>query len=145
VACTSLGLLFVSISTVFHHFVPYLPFQFVRTTTSLAIIRATTTCLFVITIFALYKFLPNKKISAMQVLPAAILAGVMAEVVRIVYVHALPNLAPTQGPFSISVSFLLFVYFETFVVLGCAFLATETERYPWMGFLSRKRSESPVS
>ena len=100
VACTSLGLFFVSISTVFHHFVPYLPFQLVRTTTSLAIIRATTTCLFVITIFALYKFLPEQKINASQVLPAAILAGVMAELVRIVYVRMVPELAPTSGTIS---------------------------------------------
>ena len=110
-----------------------------------AVIRGTMTCLFVVTIFALYKYLPNKKIDTRQVLPAAILAGVMAELVRIIYVRVVPNLMPTQGPFAISVMFLLFVYIETFVVLGCAFLATDTERYPWMGFLRRKRSASSPS
>ena len=55
-------------------------------------------------------------------------------------------MVPTQGPFAISVTFLLFAYFETFVVLGCAFLATDTERYPWMGFLRRNQgSESSPS
>jgi uncharacterized BrkB/YihY/UPF0761 family membrane protein len=140
--CTALGLLFVSISTGLHAIVAYIPFEFVRDTLRFIIIRGTTTCFFVVSIFALYKFLPHKKIDAIQVLPAAILAGVMAELVRIVYVHVVPKLEATQGPFAISVTFLLFAYFETFVVLGCAFLASETERYPWMGFLRRKRSES---
>ena len=103
------------------------------------------TCFFVVTIFALYKFLPNKKIDTRQVLPAAILAGVMAEFVRIIFIRVVPDLAPTQGPFSISVTLLLLAYFETFVVLGCAFLAAQTERYPWMGFLPRRKSESSDS
>ena len=102
------------------------------------------TCFFVVSIFALYKFLPNKKIDTRQVLPAAILAGVMAELVRTVYVRIVPDMAATQGPFSISATFLLLAYFETFVVLGCAFMASQTERYPWMGLLPRKRSESSL-
>ena len=93
------------------------------------------------TIFALYKFLPNKKIDARQVFPAAVLAGAIAELVRVVFVHLFPDLYPTQGPFAISVTFLVLVYFETFVVLGCAFLASRTERYPWMGFLPLKRNQ----
>ena len=141
VACTALGILFVSISTGLHAIVAFFPFAIARNALRFVIIRATTTCFFVVTIFALYKFLPNKKIDARQVLPAAILAGIMVELVRIVYVQVVPNLYPTQGPFAISVAFLLLVYFETFVVLGCAFLASQTERYPWMGFLTRKRSE----
>jgi hypothetical protein len=79
-------------------------------------------------------------------MPAAILAGMMAELVRVIFVRVVPDLYPTQGPFAISVTFLLLVYFETFVVLGCAFLASRTERYPWIGFLPRKRSQpTPVS
>ena len=76
----------------------------------------------------------------MQVLPAAIIAGVMAEVVRTLFSRVLPllRLSTTQGPFSITVSFLLLVYFETFVVLGGAFLASQAERYPWMGFLKSR-------
>jgi uncharacterized BrkB/YihY/UPF0761 family membrane protein len=86
--------------------------------------------------------LPNKKITTSEVLPAAILAGIMAELVRMIYRLVLPatNLAATQGPFVVSVSFVLLTYFETFVVLGGAFLASRTERYPWMGFLRTKSS-----
>ena len=141
IVCVFLGLFFLSISALLHEIVSHLYFQTVKDILSFFIIRITMTCLFVVGIFALYKFLPNKKVRASQVLPAAIVAGVMAEIVRVVYTHTVPNLVPTQGPFSISVSFLLLVYFETFVVLGCAFLATQTERYPWMGFLRRKTTD----
>ncbi len=141
IVCVLLGLFFLSISALLHEIVSHLYFQTVKDILSFFIIRITMTCLFVVSIFALYKFLPNKKIRASQVLPAAIVAGVMAEIVRVVYTHTVPNFVPTQGPFSISVSFLLLVYFETFVVLGCAFLATQTERYPWMGFLRRKTTD----
>ena len=142
--CAALGLLFLSISTGLHEAIKLLPFAVVRGIMRFIVIRGTMTCFFVVTIFALYKFLPNKKIDTRQVLPAAILAGVMAEFVRIIFIRVVPDLAPTQGPFSISVTLLLLAYFETFVVLGCAFLATQTERYPWMG-LPRRRSESSPS
>jgi len=144
--CTMLGLLSLSISAGLHKIVNQLPFSLVRGAMRFLVIRSTMTCFFIVAIFALYKFLPNKKISASQVLPAAILAGVMAELVRVIFVRVVPDLDPTQGPFATSVTFLLLVYFETFVVLGCAFLATQTERYPWLGFLPLKtRSASAVA
>src|SRR5213593_1354819 len=140
VACSAIALLFVAISTGLHAMIVYLPVEFVQTVARFAVIRTTITCLFVVTIFAFYKFLPNKKIQTVQVLPAAIIAGVMAEVVRTLFSRVLPllRLSTTQGPFSITVSFLLLVYFETFVVLGGAFLASQAERYPWMGFLKSR-------
>lgn len=143
IVCTLFGLLFLSVSTAMHALIRQFPIAFVRSVASFLVIRMTMTCFFVVTIFALYKFLPNKRIEAGRVLPAAILAGGMAELVRVIYVHVVPDLAPTQGPFSISVTFLLLAYFETFVVLGCAFLASRSERYPWMGFLTRKKGEMP--
>ena len=138
---------FVAISTGLTFISSNLPFEIVRAAAATIIIRVTTTCFFVVTIFAFYYFLPNKKIEARQVLPAAILAGIGVELVRIVHALVLPwlNLLATQGPFRVSVSFVLLVYFETFVVLGGAFLASQTERYPWMGFLRTKRSDSPPS
>jgi YihY family inner membrane protein len=146
-ACSALALLFVAISTGLHALIVHMPFEVIRTATRFAVIRATITCLFIVIIFALYRFLPNKQVETSQVLPAAIIAGVMAEVVRAIFTRILPylRLTATQGPFSISVSFLLLVYFETFVVLGGAFLASRAERYPWMGFLKTKRSDSTVS
>jgi uncharacterized BrkB/YihY/UPF0761 family membrane protein len=147
-ACVVLAVLFVSISTALHFLTSFLPIDVVRTGLDYLIMRVTTTCFAVVTIFAFYKFLPNKTISTREVMPAAILAGIMAELVRVIYVLVLPslNLSATQGPYVVSVSFVLLAYFETFVVLGGAFLASQTERYPWMGFLREpKRSESPPS
>jgi uncharacterized BrkB/YihY/UPF0761 family membrane protein len=146
-ACAALALFFVAISTGLHALIFYLPFEIVQTATRFIVIRTTITGLFIVTIFALYRFLPNTKIETIQVLPAAIIAGVMAEVVRAIFSRILPylRLGATQGPFSISVSFLLLVYIETFVVLGGAFLASQAERYPWMGFLKTKRSDSVPS
>jgi len=143
VVCAALGLFFLSISTGLHSVINHLPLEIVQRAMRFIVIRVTMTCFFVVAIFALYKFLPNRKIDSYRVLPAAVLAGIMAEVVRVVYINVIPDLQPTQGPFATSVTFLLLVYFETFVLLGCAFLATETERYPWMGFLTRKRHDSP--
>ena len=145
VVCTMLGLFSLSISAALHKIVNQLPFSIVRSAMRFVVIRSTMTCFFIVTIFALYKFLPNKKIKAGLVLPAAILAGVMAELVRVVFVRVVPDLDPTQGPFATSVTFLLLVYFETFVVLGCAFLASQTERYPWLGFLPLKKNQPPSS
>jgi YihY family inner membrane protein len=145
IVCTLFGLLFLSLSTVLHRIAGVLPFDIVRAAAHIAIVRTTMTTFFILAVFALYKFLPNKKVDARQVLPAAILAGVMAEIVRVIFTLVIPNLDSTQGPFAISVTFLLLVYFETFVVLGCAFLATQTERYPWLGFLPLKRSEPSPS
>jgi len=145
IVCTLQGLFFLSIATALHHVVNYLPFRVVQRAMHFLVTRSTMTLFFMLTVFALYKFLPNTKIDARQVLPAAILAGAVGELVRIIFVHVVPNLAPTQGPFSISVTFILLVYFETFVVLGCAFLASQTERYPWIGFLPRKGTSSSSS
>src|SRR5438552_5037691 len=140
VACAALALLFVAISTGLHAMITYMLFDFVRTIATFVVIRATITCLFIVTIFALYKFLPNTNVDTAHVLPAAIIAGIVAEVVRIVFSQILPylRLPATQGPFNITVSFLLLFYFETFVVLGGAFLASQSERYPWMGFLKSR-------
>ena len=147
IGCSALALFFVAISTELHSMILYLPFDIVRRATRFTVIRTTITCLFIVTTFALYKFLPNKKIETMQVVPAAIIAGLVAEVVRVIFSQMLPFLrvVATQGPFSTSVSFLLLVYFETFVLLGGAFLASRSERYPWMGFLKTKRSNLPPS
>jgi YihY family inner membrane protein len=142
VGCSMLALVFVAISTSIQFFIDFFPFEILRRGLDYVVIRAVTTCFLIVTICALYKFLPNRSIATRDVLPAAILAGVMAELVRMIYRFVLPftNLATTQGPFIVSVSFVLLFYFETFVVLGGAFLASRTERYPWMGFLRTKTS-----
>jgi hypothetical protein len=70
----------------------------------------------------------------------------VAEIVKDVYVAVLPlmdigSANGSQGPFYVSVSFLILAYFETFVVLGGAFLASHSESYPWIGFIRRKKEK----
>ena len=60
-----------------------------------------------IAVFVFYQFLPNRKIEPMQVLPAAIIAGVAAELVKDIYVFLLPWMdirdnQGSQGPFFMS-------------------------------------------
>jgi uncharacterized BrkB/YihY/UPF0761 family membrane protein len=102
-------------------------------------------CFFSMAVFLFYKFLPNAKIRTMQVLPAALLAGVGCEIVIDVYRRILPlmDVKVTQGPFYISISFVLLAYIETFVVLGGAFLAAHAEEYSWLGSLWLRKKASP--
>jgi uncharacterized BrkB/YihY/UPF0761 family membrane protein len=77
-----------------------------------------------------YRFLPHGHVPLGAALPAAALAAVTGEIVRWVYLFLLPrlDLQASHGPFHVSVSFLVFVYAEAFVLLGGAFLAAETAR-----------------
>ena len=92
---------------------------------SYAVLRVSALALSVAAIFLLYRYLPNYPVRSRQVLPAAIVAGVVAELVRWVYLRVLPHLdlQTSQGPYYISVSFALLAYFEAFVLLGGAYMA----------------------
>jgi len=86
------------------------------------------TCALVVSaaaIFLLYRFLPNRRIASREVLPAAILAGLVAEAVRWVFLQTLPllDLQKDQGPYYVSVSFALLAYLEAFVLMGGAYMA----------------------
>jgi uncharacterized BrkB/YihY/UPF0761 family membrane protein len=78
-------------------------------------------------LFLFYRFLPNGRVPIRAVLPAAAAAAIVAELVRYAFAWLLPalNLPRSQGPFHVSISFLVLVYLETFVVLGGAYLAAE--------------------
>jgi uncharacterized BrkB/YihY/UPF0761 family membrane protein len=99
------------------------------------------TCFLSLAILLFYKFLPNRHIELRQVLSAAILAGILAEVVKDLCKDVLfpfMDIDETQGPFFVSVSFVLMAYFETFVVLGCAFLAVQEQTFKWSSFFRRR-------
>ncbi len=80
-------------------------------------------------IFLFYRFLPNGPVRAKEVFPAAVVAGVVAELVRYAYLLALPllDLPWGQGPYYVSISFVLLAYFEAFVLVGGGFLAAPPE------------------
>jgi membrane protein len=81
-------------------------------------------------IFLFYRFLPNGRVTGRAALPAAVVTVLAAEVVRWIFTLLLPlvDLPSSQGPFHVSVSFLVFVYVEAFVVLTGAYLAAEAMR-----------------
>jgi uncharacterized BrkB/YihY/UPF0761 family membrane protein len=81
-------------------------------------------------IFLFFRFLPHGRVTTAATLPAALLTVLAAELVRWIFALVLPllDLTASQGPYHVSVGFLVFVYVESFVVLGGAFLAAETMR-----------------
>ncbi len=80
-----------------------------------------------VALFLVYRFLPHGGVPTAAVAPAAIFSALMAEAVRHLFLLVLPllNLQDSHGPFRVSVSFLVFVYVETFVLLAGAYLAAE--------------------
>lgn len=83
-----------------------------------------------IALYLVYRFLPHGRVPTAAALPAAALTAVTAEAVRWLFALVLPllRLPQSQGPFHVSVSFLVFVYVEAFVLLGGAYLAAEATR-----------------
>jgi uncharacterized BrkB/YihY/UPF0761 family membrane protein len=83
-----------------------------------------------VALFLCYYLLPHGRVEASAVLPAAVLTALAVEAVRLVFTLVLPllDLPSSQGPYHVSVSFLVFIYVEAFVLLGGAFLAAETMR-----------------
>jgi uncharacterized BrkB/YihY/UPF0761 family membrane protein len=81
-------------------------------------------------LYLVYRFLPHGRVPTAAALPAAILTAVSVEAVRWIFALVLPllSLPQSQGPFHVSVSFLVFVYVEAFVLLGGAYLAAEATR-----------------
>jgi len=137
--CCFLALAFVAINNLVQTIVGFVPIQFFQDAVGRVFLHLTAAAFFSITILLFYKVIPNKHVGLVQVLPAAVLAGVVAELVKDIYVLVLPFMdigshEGSQGPFYMSVSFVVLGYFETFVILGGAFLATQSEKYPWMGF-----------
>jgi membrane protein len=156
-ACCLLAIAFVAINAILQGIVG-LPFSLLvrfsevfRTIQGFSdhlILQVTAVCFFSLVILLFYKFLPNRHVETRQVLPAAILAGIVAEIVREIFVLVLPlmdigSAQGSHGPFFVSVSFVVLTYFETFVVLGGAFLAAQKDSYPWMSLLDRFRKTAP--
>ena len=72
--------------------------------------------------FLIYWILPNRKVPPLAVLPAAILTGVAWELMKRLYVHALPwmDLQSVYGPFSISVSIMMWAFLTGLLLLAGA-------------------------
>ncbi len=80
--------------------------------------------------FLIYWLLPNGKVKARQVLPAAVVTGVLLEIAKYIYILALPLLdfQESYGPFSVSVTLIFWAFVCGMLMLGGAYLsASEKE------------------
>ena len=77
--------------------------------------------------FLIYWILPYRKVPAIAVLPTAIVVGLLWEVAKVLYVHALPwlDFQAVYGPFYISVGLMMWAFLSGLLLLaGAHFSAT---------------------
>lgn len=77
--------------------------------------------------FLVYWILPNRKLPIRAVLPTAIIAGLLWEAAKTIYVLVLPwmNLDAAYGPFSVSVGLMIWAFLTGLILLaGAQFSAT---------------------
>lgn len=78
--------------------------------------------------FLIYWLLPNAKISARSVMPAAFVTGVLWEAAKYIYIAALPwlDFKEVYGPFALSVTLMFWAFLSGLLLLGGAFLSAES-------------------
>ena len=77
--------------------------------------------------FLIYWLLPNGKVPARTVLPAAIVMGLLSEILKYSYILALPrlNFQEVYGPFSLSVSMMFWAFLSGLLLLTGAHLSAQ--------------------
>ena len=77
--------------------------------------------------FLIYWLLPNGKVPARAVLPAAIIMGLLSEALKYAYIMALPwlNFQEVYGPFALSVSMMFWAFLSGLLLLAGAHLSAE--------------------
>lgn len=77
--------------------------------------------------FIIYWTLPNGKVRALDVMPAAVSMGILWELGRWVYIKTLPwlNFQEVYGPFTISVTLMFWAFLSGLMVLAGACLASD--------------------
>ena len=77
--------------------------------------------------FLVYWLLPNGKVPAQAVLPAAVIMGLLSEALKYAFIFALPhlNFAEVYGPFAISVSLMFWAFLSGMLLLTGAHLSAE--------------------
>jgi uncharacterized BrkB/YihY/UPF0761 family membrane protein len=78
--------------------------------------------------FMIYYILPNGKVPVARVLPAAIAAGALTEVGKLLYFVTLPmfRFREVYGPFALSVTLLFWAYAGAMILLFGAHLSAHT-------------------
>jgi YihY family inner membrane protein len=82
--------------------------------------------------FLIYWLLPNGKVPARAVLPAAIIMGLLSEALKYAYIMALPwlNFQEVYGPFALSVSMMFWAFLSGLLLLAGANLSAEEHLQP---------------
>jgi membrane protein len=77
--------------------------------------------------FLIYWVLPNGKVPARAVLPAAFIMGLLSEALKYAYILALPwlNFQEVYGPFALSVSLMFWAFLSGLLLLAGANLSAE--------------------
>ena len=77
--------------------------------------------------FLIYWLLPNGKVPARAVLPAAVITGLLSEVLKYAYILALPrlNFQEVYGPFAVSVSLMFWAFLSGLLLLTGAHLSAQ--------------------
>jgi YihY family inner membrane protein len=77
--------------------------------------------------FLIYWLLPNGKVPARTVLPAAIIMGLLSEILKYSYILLLPrlNFQEVYGPFAISVSMMFWAFLSGLLLLTGAHLSAQ--------------------
>lgn len=77
--------------------------------------------------FLIYWLLPNGKVPARTVLPAAIIMGLLSEALKQAYILALPwlNFQEVYGPFALSVTMMFWAFLSGLLLLAGANLSAE--------------------
>ena len=127
-ACGSLALLSVALTATNQVWLHYLFFghlNVVSRTVGWAVMKVCAVIASIFIFFLIYWLLPNGKVPAKAVLPAAVLAGLLMEIAKYGYVLSLPYLdfANVYGPFSISVTFIFWAFLSGMLLLAGAHLS----------------------
>ena len=102
----------------------------------------------VLLFFLIYYVLPNRKLPVRAVLPTAIVVGLSWELAKMLYIAALPwmDLHSVYGPFSVSVSLMLWAFVTGLLLLaGAHYSATRHAlRVAYLADLDRAKEEQAV-
>ncbi len=89
------------------------------------IMKAFAICASFAIFFLIYWLLPNGKVPSRAVFPAAVICGMLWEIMKYAYMVALPwlNFQEVYGPFALSVSMMFWAFLSGLLLLGGAYLS----------------------
>ncbi len=144
-----LALLSVSVAGVLFKVVAFLfgwlPWHPLVAIISRTVLEAVSIPLMIAIYFVIYYLLPNGKVPALKVFPAAVLAGVCTEIVKLVYFLTLPLLHfnQTYGPFAVPVTLLFWAYVGSIVMLwGAYFSAQRPLSFPSVRIMETRHTQA---